>query len=75
MSTSRPTVDRHEFDSTLLDEMESNREESLKCLSLAEKYLREGNFEKADKFANKSAKLYPTDKAKGKASWFLRHFS
>ena len=66
MSTSRPTVDRHEFDSTLFDE-----EESLKCLSLAEKYLREGNFEKADKFANKSAKLYPTDKAKGKVCWFF----
>lgn len=44
--------------------MESNREESLKCLSLAEKYLRESNYEKAEKFAHKSEKLYPTERAK-----------
>ena len=46
--------------------MESNRDEAVKCLGLAEKFLREGNFDKAERFILKSQKLFPTDKAKGK---------
>ena len=47
--------------------MESNRDEAVKCVRLAEKYLGEGNAEKAEKFLKKSVKLFPTDKAKGTA--------
>ena len=45
--------------------MESNRDEAIRCLRLAEKYLAEGNGEKAKKFAQKSERLFPTDRAKG----------
>ncbi|TRY80811.1 hypothetical protein TCAL_09273 [Tigriopus californicus] len=45
--------------------MESNRDESLRCLRLAEKYLHEGDLEKADKFAHKANKLYPNTNIEG----------
>ena len=45
--------------------MESNRDEALRCVRLAEKYLLEGGLDKASRFALKSNKLYPNDKAKG----------
>lgn len=44
--------------------MEGNKDEALKCLHLATKFLSSGHREKAKKFINKSLKLYPTDKAR-----------
>ncbi|XP_078382889.1 dnaJ homolog subfamily B member 14-like [Oculina patagonica] len=43
--------------------MDGNKDEATKCRLLAEKYLREGNKERALKFLEKSQKLYPTKKA------------
>ena len=45
--------------------MESNREESEKCIAIAKKLISEQNYSKARKFLLKSIKLYPTSKAKG----------
>jgi len=44
--------------------MESNRDEALKCLRLAEKYLDEANELKAARFAQKSMNMFPNEKAK-----------
>lgn len=51
--------------------MESNREEALKCLRLAQKFLSDGLFDKAEKFAHKSNRLYPTDKVEGSSFWVV----
>lgn len=48
--------------------MEYNKDESTRCLELANAHLSKGDKEKALKFAVKSEKLYPSEKAKG---WFL----
>lgn len=40
--------------------MDGNKDEAIKCRELAEKYIREGNKEKALKFLAKSNKLYPS---------------
>ncbi|EDO37146.1 predicted protein [Nematostella vectensis] len=40
--------------------MEGNKDEALKCRHLAEKYLREGQTDKAIKFLKKSERLFPT---------------
>ena len=45
--------------------MEGNRDDSEKCLRVAEKYLRAGDKEKALKFLNKAERLYPSKRAKG----------
>ncbi len=45
--------------------MESNRDESVRCLRLAEKYLNEGLMDRAQRFAAKSHRLFPNQKAKG----------
>jgi hypothetical protein len=45
--------------------MESNREESIKCLRIAENSWRSGDKEKAERFAHKAMKLYPSNEAKG----------
>ena len=52
--------------------MESNRDEALKCLRLAEKYLAEDNEAKAERFAQKSMNMFPNEKAKGTNQ--SRHF-
>jgi len=44
--------------------MESNKEESIRCLEIAESFLESGENEKAEKFAQKSLRLFPSDKAK-----------
>jgi DnaJ family protein B protein 12 len=44
--------------------MESNKEESIRCLEIAENFLQSGDNDKAEKFAQKSLKLFPSDKAK-----------
>lgn len=44
--------------------MEGNKDEALKCIHLAEKFLHSGHKEKAIKFLNKSIKLYSTEKAR-----------
>ena len=45
--------------------MEGNKDESLKCLHLATKFLASGHKEKAKKFAEKSIRLFPSSKAEG----------
>lgn len=45
--------------------MEVNKDEAERCISLAEKYIKEKNREKAEKFLHKAEKLFPTQKAKG----------
>ena len=46
--------------------MESNKDEALRCLRLAEKYLSLGDREKAEKFGRKAHKLFPSQEAEGK---------
>lgn len=45
--------------------MEGNKDEALKCLHLANKFLACGHKEKAKKFAEKSLRLFPSERAKG----------
>lgn len=45
--------------------MEGNRDEGERCYYLANKYLSQGDLEKAKKFLNKAERLYPTQRAKG----------
>ncbi|KAK3707439.1 hypothetical protein QZH41_011916 [Actinostola sp. cb2023] len=44
--------------------MEGNKDEALKCRRLAEKYLGQGDEEKAIKFLKKADRLYPTKQVK-----------
>jgi len=43
--------------------MESNRDESFRCLRLAKTFLQEGNKSKAEKFAQKAIRLFPSKEA------------
>ena len=54
--------------------MESNRDEALKCLRLAEKYLDEANEVKAARFAQKSMNMFPNEKAKGESTSLFTYF-
>jgi len=45
--------------------MESNKDESQKCLRIAQAALASGNIEKAKKFLAKSNKLFPLKAAEG----------
>lgn len=55
--------------------MEGNRDESERCLHRSETFLKIGDLEKALKFANKAARLYPSEKAEGRKKNQLRsHF-
>lgn len=45
--------------------MEVNKDEAERCIELAEKYIKELNREKAEKFLHKAERLYPTERAKG----------
>ena len=45
--------------------MESNREEAVRCLRLADRYLEQGDLEKAEKFGRKALKLFPSAEAEG----------
>lgn len=47
--------------------MEGNRDEAEKCINIATKAVSAGDKEKALKFLIKAEKLYPTDRAKGRA--------
>lgn len=49
--------------------MDGNKDEAIKCRELAEKYIREGNKEKALKFLAKSNKLYPSKEVEGKEKY------
>lgn len=56
--------------------MEVNKDEAYRCLDRAEYYISEGDIEKAEKFINKSKKLFPTAEADGKyinSSQILNH--
>lgn len=44
--------------------MEINKDEALRCLSIAKNHYGSGNYAAATRFARKSIKLYPTDEAK-----------
>ncbi|XP_017786256.1 PREDICTED: dnaJ homolog subfamily B member 12 [Nicrophorus vespilloides] len=44
--------------------MEANRSEVDRCIEIAEKYIKEKNREKAEKFLQKAERLFPTQKAK-----------
>lgn len=46
--------------------MDSNKDEALRCIQVAEKYIREKNKEKSEKFLHKAERLFPTQRAKGK---------
>ena len=46
--------------------MEVNKDEALRCIKIAEKYIEDGNKDKAYKFLLKAEKLYPTTKATSK---------
>lgn len=46
--------------------MDGNKDEAERCIQLAEKYIKEKNREKAEKFLHKAERLFPTQKAKGK---------
>ena len=48
------------------DKMEGNKDEAAKCRQLADKYLKDGNKEKALKFLEKSLKLYPSKEVEGR---------
>ena len=52
------------------NKMESNKEESYRCLDLAEKAWRSGDKEKAERLAKKAQKLYPSNESKGKTLIF-----
>ena len=45
--------------------MDGNKDDAMKCRRLAEKYLQEGNTEKARKFLEKSHRLYPSKEVEG----------
>lgn len=45
--------------------MEGNKDEADRCVGIAERFLSEGNREKAEKFLLKAEKLYSTPRAKG----------
>lgn len=45
--------------------MDVNKDEAVRCVELAEKYIKEKNREKAEKFLHKAEKLFPSQKAKG----------
>lgn len=46
--------------------MEVNKDEAERCIDLAEKFIKECNREKAEKFLHKAERLFPTERAKGK---------
>lgn len=46
--------------------MDSNKDEALRCIEVAEKYIKERKKEKAQKFLYKAERLFPTQRAKGK---------
>jgi len=51
--------------------MESNRDEALRCARLAEKYAANGERDRAERFAAKSIRLFPNDRAKGEFSCLI----
>ena len=46
--------------------MEGNRDESIKCVKIAQQSLAVGDKEKAIKFLKKAQRLYPSQRAKGR---------
>lgn len=47
--------------------MDGNKDESEHCVSIAQKYINEGDRSKALKFLYKAEKLYPSQRAKGES--------
>lgn len=50
--------------------MDGNKDESEHCISIAQKYINEGDRSKALKFLYKAEKLYPSQRAKGKFKYY-----
>lgn len=46
--------------------MDGNKDEAKRCRRLAEKYLKEGNKERAIKFFEKSQRLFPSKEVEGR---------
>lgn len=44
---------------------DGNKDEAEKCLNLAQKHFKEGNRDKAKRFAQKAERLYPTKETEG----------
>nr|XP_023023380.1 dnaJ homolog subfamily B member 12 [Leptinotarsa decemlineata] len=44
--------------------MEGNKDEATRCIEMAEKFIKEQNRDKAEKFLHKAERLFPTQKAK-----------
>lgn len=55
--------------------MDSNKDEAARCIDLAEKYIKDKNREKAEKFLHKAERLFPTQRAKGNCCLRARHFN
>lgn len=51
--------------------MDGNKDESERCIRLAEEFLSKKLFKKAYRFAQKANQLYPSDKTKGILIIFL----
>jgi len=46
--------------------MDGNKDEAAKCRQLADRFLKEGNKDRALKFLEKSQKLYPSKEVEGR---------
>lgn len=44
--------------------MDGNKDEATRCLDIALAALKQGNLQRAEKFARKAENLYPTEEAK-----------
>lgn len=55
--------------------MEVNRDEAERCIDIAAAALTNQQPDKAQRFLEKAQRLFPTEKAKGKAKWGGRAYS
>ena len=54
--------------------MDGNRDESEKCIKLAQAFIQAGNIDQAIKFLKKSERLYPSQQAKGDSAFCVLIF-
>lgn len=52
--------------------MEGNKDESEKCIRLAEKCIRIGDKDRAERYLSKALRLYPTKRAEGEWQWTVQ---
>jgi hypothetical protein len=55
--------------------MDVNKDEAERCIEYAERFILDGEKDKAEKFLRKAERLFPTQKAKGKSRlhFFILH--